>query len=156
MDISYKILANNQNHRFNYRVAAIIEANGLILISKVIKDDFFFLPGGRVQIGETTEDALIREMTEELDVKATLSGLAFIVENFFHYEEEAFHELGFFFKVDGSKLNLPQHEEIREDIQFFWHDANNIEYLNLKPKFLISELKNMSDIPKHIVNLGHI
>ena len=151
MDISYKISANDKNYRFNYRVAAIIESHGKILINKVVKDDFCFLAGGRVQIGETAQNALARELKEELDIDVQISGLAFIVENFFEYEGESFHEMGLFFKIDGSGLTLPEDGEIRDDIQFFWREVTDVSDLNLKPEFLTKELVNMSDLTQHFI-----
>jgi len=57
-------------------VAAVIEQSGLILICQRRKGDRFELkwefPGGKVQPGETPQEALQRELKEELQVSATI------------------------------------------------------------------------------------
>ena len=51
---------------FNYRVAAVIVNDGKILAQRDTKTNEYYLPGGRVTFGETSEEALLREIKEEL------------------------------------------------------------------------------------------
>ena len=67
-DISFKI----DNNKFNYRVCAIIINDNKILTLRDEVSPYYHLPGGRVQIGETAEEALLREIREELEVNATI------------------------------------------------------------------------------------
>lgn len=57
-------------------VAAVVEQSGLILICQRRRGDRFELkwefPGGKVQPGETPEEALRRELREELQVSAKI------------------------------------------------------------------------------------
>ena len=57
-------------------VAAVIRHEGRVLICQRRKDDTFGLkwefPGGKVKNGETPEQALARELEEELGVRATI------------------------------------------------------------------------------------
>ncbi|MEQ9723350.1 pyrimidine (deoxy)nucleoside triphosphate diphosphatase [Yersinia alsatica] len=58
-------------------VAAIIEQNGKILLAQ--RDShrdqagLWEFPGGKVEAGETQPQALIRELAEELNIKATIA-----------------------------------------------------------------------------------
>ena len=56
MDISFK----TEEGRFNYRVCGIIIHNNKILAMHDERSTYYYLPGGRVQINETAEDAMIR------------------------------------------------------------------------------------------------
>ena len=56
MDIAFKA----GNEKFNYRVCAIILNDGKILAMHDERSPYFYLPGGRVKLGETAEDAVIR------------------------------------------------------------------------------------------------
>lgn len=49
MDISF----NQENQKFNYRVCAMIISGNRILAMHDERSPYFYLPGGRVKIGET-------------------------------------------------------------------------------------------------------
>ena len=68
MDISFLI----DNSKFNYRVCAVIINDNKILAMKDERSPYYYLPGGRVQIGEKAEDAVIREVKEELEIDAKI------------------------------------------------------------------------------------
>ena len=72
MDISY----NCENQKFNYRVCAMIIAENKILAMHDERSPYFYLPGGRVKMGETAEQAVVREVQEELE--ATYYGCYFL------------------------------------------------------------------------------
>ena len=70
MDISFKM----GDEKFNYRVSAIIISNGRILAMSHDKpSEYYSLPGGRVMMEETAEQAMIREVREELGVSLKIS-----------------------------------------------------------------------------------
>ena len=48
--------------RFNYRVAGIVIVDGQVLTCREDDDDYVQLPGGRVELGETSAGALEREI----------------------------------------------------------------------------------------------
>ena len=51
---------------FNCRVAAVIVRDGKILAMQDDRSPYWYLPGGRVRLGETAQQALGRELEEEL------------------------------------------------------------------------------------------
>ena len=57
------------NKWFRYRAAAIIVEDGCVLFAGNEKDDYFYSIGGGVHMGETAEDAVVREVFEETGVK---------------------------------------------------------------------------------------
>lgn len=84
MDVSVMI----NNTKFNYRVATLIKNNNKILLHKSKEDDFYAIPGGRIMIGETSENALKREFLEEIGAKIIIKNYLGTVENFFEYNEK--------------------------------------------------------------------
>ena len=59
--------------------ALIQDANNRILLVKRLRDPeagCWGFPGGKVDFGETVEAAICREITEELGISITLTGLA--------------------------------------------------------------------------------
>ncbi len=51
-----------EDKRFRYRAAAIIVENGCVLFAGNKNDDYLYSIGGAVHAGETSEDAVIREV----------------------------------------------------------------------------------------------
>ena len=54
--------------KFNYRVCAVIISEGKLLAMHDERSPYYYLPGGRVQMGETAEAAVAREVQEELEI----------------------------------------------------------------------------------------
>ncbi len=65
-DISLKI----ETGKFNYRVAGLIINNDKLLVMKSPKVPYFYLPVGRVKFNETAQDAIMREIYEELKLRS--------------------------------------------------------------------------------------
>ena len=60
-DISY----TNGHQRFRYRAAAIIIEEGAICFMSSPSEDYHYSVGGAVQFGETTEEAVLREVLQK-------------------------------------------------------------------------------------------
>jgi ADP-ribose pyrophosphatase YjhB (NUDIX family) len=54
--------------RFNYRVGGVIVRDGHVLLMRMGSENFWFVPGGRIEAAEPTKAALEREVAEELGV----------------------------------------------------------------------------------------
>ena len=142
--------------KFNYRVGAIIKKDNKILLHRLSKFDFWLLPGGRVEMLENTENAIVRELEEEINVKSKVEGLAFSSETFFKLGNTLYHELGFYYftKLEDEKLYQKEEfygEEGEEKLIYKWFDINELESIDLRPEFLVEYFKNPSTEYKHII-----
>jgi len=86
--------------RFQMRAVAIVRRNGHILMHRATHEQFWSLPGGRIEFGETASESLEREILEELGCASKLGPLRFLVENLFVYETRAVHEVGWYFEAE--------------------------------------------------------
>ena len=68
LDISF----GTEEMKFNYRACAIIIRGDRVLAMRDERCPYFYLPGGRVKIGETAAEALKRAVREELGVSASI------------------------------------------------------------------------------------
>ena len=96
--------------RFNFRVGAVIVHNGRLLgVHDQGRDTsgFHYLPGGRVRLHETMEQALCRELWEELGVRARITRPLWLCESFFSLEGEPIHELCLYFLGELDWPRLP-------------------------------------------------
>jgi len=151
--ISFK----KDNIRFNYRTAALIIHNNRILLHKTDTDDFWALPGGRVEMGEVSSDALIREMREEMNSDIIIERLLIVVENFFEYQKTDNHEIGFYYLVslpeNSNILSMDEFRGYEQDfyLNFKWFSLEDAKQLDLYPEFLKEEISNISPEIKHFV-----
>ena len=141
----------------NVRVGAIIMRDGKFLMAGNDSAAHLYSVGGRIQFGETAEEAVIREVFEETGVKMEIDRLGFIHENFFWGDESlkkdnVVHELSFFFymKVPADFNPLCQSttgDGHREHLCWISPDESRLFY----PEFFRTELKNPSAGVKHFV-----
>lgn len=82
MDISFEA----GEEKFNYRVGAVILNDGKLLAMRDEDAPYYYLPGGRVKLGETAEQAVIREVYEELHVTAEIVRPLWLNQAFFKEE----------------------------------------------------------------------
>lgn len=104
MDISFK----TGNEKFNYRVCAIILNDRKILAMHDERSPYFYLPGGRVKLGETAEEAVIREVKEELEIAAKIDRPLWLNQGFFTEDVDGlqYHEICIYFLMDISDTDL--------------------------------------------------
>ena len=104
MDISFK----TGNEKFNYRVCAVILHDGKILAMHDERSPYFYLPGGRIKLGETAEDAVIREVREELGITAKIDRPLWMNQGFFKEDVDGlqYHEICIYFLMDISDTDL--------------------------------------------------
>ena len=98
MDISF----HTEEGRFNYRVCAVIVKGGRLLIMKDDALPYYYLPGGRVKLRETAEEALVREMSEELGAAVRPVRPLWLNQAFFTEDvtKEFYHEICLYYLAE--------------------------------------------------------
>jgi len=149
------------NNKFNFRVAGMMLHKNRILLHTTLKDDFWNLPGGRVEFREDTSRTLIREIREELDIEVQVDKLGFIREDFFEYDGKNYHEIGFYYFVsipDDHEIATRQGEfygvEDHGRLIFKWFPLDALDTINVYPENLRTELLEVRDGTsiKHYIN----
>ena len=152
-----------QDRRFQMRAVAIIRHEGHVLIHKATHETFWALPGGRVEYGETAAEAVEREIAEELGCTSKIGPLRYLVENFFVYDGEGCHEIGWYYGVDLTSA-FPfvtgdichRATEGSYDLEFRWVrcDAETFGLYPLMPPMLAAQLVDLNPGFRHIVERG--
>lgn len=146
------------NKRFRYRACAIIVEDGHVLFAKNAKDDYYYSIGGAVEVGETLEDAVKREVLEETGENYEIDRLAFFNESFFTgsgtLEGMECHEIAFYFlmKSKGKKeLKGTTTATNGAEENVYWLPINKLKDYKAFPKFLAEKLERLGDGIEHIV-----
>ncbi len=150
----------SDKERFNFRVAGVALRNGHVLVCREDADNFVLLPGGRVEFGEASDLALLREIKEELQCAVSVGRLLFNVENFFLREGEQFHELAryyaielpddFPFEKDGPCLTT---RDEGHELTFEWikADSEALARINLLPEWLRERFGDLPSTTEHLI-----
>lgn len=149
--------------RFVLRVAGVVFDGDRVLTERLRKWDWCCLPGGRVNFLEFTEDALRREMQEELRCNITIDQLLWIAENFFQGEEEGsepHHEIGFYYLMrfpdDSSYYGKTEpflRDQDGQDMILQWRSLAELETCRLYPAFLRKGLQALPEKTEHVHHL---
>ena len=140
--------AKVENTVFGVRATALILQNGKLLVTK--DKDKYYTIGGAIQVNERTEDAVVREVREELGVKAQAGQLAFVVENRFEQAGVHYHNIEFHYLVDlldDAPLTMQEDEKMQP---CEWIDLDKLEGIQLVPAFLKTALPNWDGQLRHI------
>lgn len=88
---------NTPDGQFNYRVAAVIVRGDEVLLQVIGAQDYWCLPGGRVDFGESGEEAMRREIIEEIGQEPRIERLLWVVENLYQQNGTRYHEASLYY-----------------------------------------------------------
>ena len=148
-DISYVV----GNFKFNYRVCGIIIDGGKILAMHDERSPYYYLPGGRVKIGETAEKAILREINEELSITPQIIRPLWLNQGFFTEDVDKlhYHELCVYFLLDVSGTGLQDRgenftlHERQHTHEFKWLSFEQLKDEYFYPVFLKTEIYNLPE-----------
>ncbi len=145
--------------RFRLRAAAIIIEDNHILFATNDSENYYYSIGGAIEIGETAEQAVLREVYEETGIKYEIERLAFVQENFFKRNDGMLkglecHEITFYFlmKSRGTKT-LNSHSKTANntiDERMEWIPIDKLKNVIAYPEFFREKLKDLKPYVEHI------
>lgn len=140
------------NNYFDLRVAAIVVSKGRVLTQKREDGDYYYLPGGKVQIGERFESALKREFIEEIGLDdLVIKDIASLIQNFYANFDIKSHSINVLFHCDLVEdsilltLNEMKGVESHKRLVYTWLDINSKEFAMLRPVSAQEIIKNNKD-----------
>jgi ADP-ribose pyrophosphatase YjhB (NUDIX family) len=147
-----------ENMWFRYRAGAIIVEDGCVLLVTNSNEDYYYSVGGGVKWGESSMDAVKREVFEETGVNYEVDRLAVIHENFFGDNSGTLkglecHEIAHYYlmKPHGTKeLNSNSITHGAKEIMT-WIPINELHKYKAFPSFLKDYLTGERSGIVHIV-----
>jgi ADP-ribose pyrophosphatase YjhB (NUDIX family) len=140
------------DQRFQMRAAGIAIRHGHVLVHRPTWDRQWTLPGGRVDLGETSAETVAREMVEELGQVVSVGRLLLIGENFFTLDDRVVHEFALFYEMTLPETFPFLTDDIchrsrdgDNDLEFRWvpTDRQALSSLPLRPEPLHTRLGNL-------------
>ena len=144
----------NDFANFKLRANGILVKNNKILCVQMKKNGFYCLPGGHIEIGEDSKNAVIREIKEETGINTKVVRLISITENFFTRKNgKKIHEISFYYILEPeNEISIKKDEydivEIdkgeKMEHHFKWIDRANIDKEDFRPREIKEKIKNGS------------
>jgi ADP-ribose pyrophosphatase YjhB (NUDIX family) len=133
--------------KFVYRAASVTRRGEQVLLHQFEGQEFWCLPGGRMEMNEPARDCVRREMLEEMDlaedVDVRAGDLLFIIENLYTYQGARHHEIGLYFEAslppDSAQMHADTfigHEWDNSELYFQWFSPSELGTLDLRPAVL--------------------
>ena len=141
------------DRRFSMRVGAVIlhEDHALVERGEEGGAEYWFLPGGRAEIGEPAGDTLRREMLEELGVDVEVGRLTHVIEYFFGMDGVEYHQLALYFAANLPPCYLLEspgpyfRNDGEVDLHFDWLPVADLSRHTLYPRYF--EHGTLADLP---------
>lgn len=143
------VLFTKNNNTFKMRVGCIIKNGDKILVTYDSPDSYRYLPGGKVEFGESVFDTVKREIKEELNIDVLDVKELFVDEVFYfsNFSNTNVHELCFYFEIkialnqEISKDKFSTFENNRE-LYFEWLTLDEINKIDFRPHSVKDVLSN--------------
>lgn len=160
-DESITLQFGDDDRQFLYRTAGVALNGDLVLLQRIGDANFWCLPGGRMEMGETAADGVRREIREESGFDCDVGRLLWVVENFYEQNGARVHEIGLYFLVrfdpatatNAYKQEFTGSEEDGTELTFRWWPVDDLARTNLKPEFFKRALRKIPNAPEYVVNV---
>jgi len=143
MDITIDV----EDYKLNVRAGAVIIHNNKVLLHRNLNSDHYAILGGRIEIGESSEETVKRELYEEIGKEIEITGYISTIENFFELKGSKYHEIMFIHKAefineeDKKIVETMENIEGEDYLQYEWIDIDKIDEYPLKPQVMKEILK---------------
>lgn len=119
--------------------AVIIDQHHILLCKTLdLSINFYFLPGGHIEHGESAHNAVLRELLEECGIECKIKKFLGILEYSFvpgHSSICHNHEYNFFFEVESDYLKFGDEIKTLEDhIEILWVPLVKINEIDFRPE----------------------
>ena len=154
---SIKIKTDDYN--FKFRVSGLIIKDNKLLLVDMDDSGFLCLPGGYVELGETTEVAVKWELLEEVGKKFDISEYLGVVENYFiNKYSKKIHEISFYYlmtpieNIGTNNFTIVENDKGHKiKLDFKWIDLKEINNYDIRPSFIKEILNNENLKFNHLI-----
>ncbi len=127
---------------FRYRTGGILIKDNKMLFVKSAIGDYYYMIGGGVHLGETSESCIEREILEESGITACVDHLAVVCENFFKGKGGKIdglncHTIEFYYYMNILDNGLDVCKNMTDEgEELVWLPIDEIKENEIKPTFI--------------------
>lgn len=135
---------------FSYRVGGVLIKDNKILLTK--GGDDYSLPGGHSQIGETSQETIIRELKEETGLVVEPLNVISTYENFWKWGDKNCHQLCIYYRLKMINENqelIPNPDN--NDTKYIWLELEELKNINLYPIGISAQILNNITNTTHFI-----
>ena len=129
-----------EKEEFHVRTCGIIKQENKYLIMRVNKTPYYHIPGGHIELGEDSEQAVVREIKEEIGCDVKEASLFAIQENFWTRNNKKCYGIEFYYMIKPKQeLQMKNYERIENDkgeqriLEFKWVNSEELKDIDLRP-----------------------
>ncbi len=150
----------HEDNWFRFRTGALIVAEGQALFMYSDTAQHYYSLGGAVQLGETIEDAVRREVQEETGIDFQIDRLLCLIQNFFQgtygsIDGKICHTLEFIFLMKAPEQMLFDAHSVNMDGDqegLVWLPLDELDQYDIRPTTLISLVRQPPETFTVLVN----
>lgn len=131
--------------KFHPLVRGILIQDGKVLIAHCKGSSNTFLPGGHISPGESTHEALKRELMEELGLAITVGRYLGAIEHQWTDRGIRNHEMNHVFLIEASHPLSALHSR-EAHLEFFWEHLDALAGRNLQPFQLQERIRSLGTV----------
>jgi len=150
-------LFSENNQICGFRAAGVLIRGDKLFVQREKGSDEYALPGGHVKIGETSEDALIREYKEETGVDITCNRLIWVEESFWNWGRKSAHTIVFYhlISLENESEITDEYFELHKDncnVLLQWVPIDEVKNLTIYPNFIKNKINMISNNIEHFIS----
>jgi len=167
--ISIEELIHGENHTKNiwmflkeknicsFRSAGVLMKNEKLLVQREKTGTEYALPGGLVEIGEVSEQALIRRFKEEIGADIICDKILWVDESFWEWNGKKAHTITFYYRislVDADVLHYNREftpQKCNDNVVFGWIPLKEIQNTTIYPVFIKEKIQNIANHIEHFI-----
>lgn len=157
--MKYDCCFTKENNWFRYRTGGILLHDNKMLFVKCAVDDYYYMVGGGVHLGETSDACIEREVFEETGIHAEVQSIAVVSENFFkgfggNIDGLDCHTIEFYYRMKIPDDDISLCKSVTDDGEkLVWLPIDEIRTSNIKPEFIKDNIEKILDERKiiHII-----
>jgi len=149
----------DENIICNFRSVGVLIQNDKILLQREKDGAEYALPGGHVNVNETSEQAIIREYKEETGADILCERLLWVEESFWKWDRKDSHTIAFYYLVSLSDpMSIPDErgffsQKDNCNIVLEWILMEDVKNITVYPSIIEEKINNFSNSIEHFISI---